>query len=233
MIETTNNSVLQSLVDHLKAELSAYKIRAHKAEERSKRESESLTKLFEALAKAQAQMEAGKKDCANTYFNSKYADLSSIVEASRAALTNNGLSVIQRICVSDTGAQVLLSRLCHNSGQWIESEVVLDPSKKDVQAMGSYITYMRRYAYASLVGVVTTDDDGEGAMKETRNPTKAAVETISRPQLVSLSEELQSRPGDLDYILNTASITKLSDLPASRYSGVMKWVQSTKGKESK
>ena len=57
-------------------------------------ESIELDKLYAALAKAQLEMFPAKTGSSNPYFKSKYADLASIVKASRKPLGANGLSVI-------------------------------------------------------------------------------------------------------------------------------------------
>lgn len=128
-------------------------------------ESSSLDKLFAGLAKAQIEMYPAKKTTKAHY--GKFADLSSVVEASRKALGNNGLSVIQRILRQGSAGMTLLTRLCHASGQWIESSMTVNPPKQDIQSLGSYLTYLRRYTYSSIVGVVVSgeDDDGEKAMQ--------------------------------------------------------------------
>jgi len=129
-------------------------------------ESSSLEKLFTSLAKAQIEMLPAKPESSNPFFKSKYADLASIVKSSRKALGNNGLSVIQRIVRNGSAGMTLLTRLCHASGQWIESSMTVNPPKQDIQSLGSYLTYLRRYTYSSIVGVVVSgeDDDGEAAI---------------------------------------------------------------------
>ena len=134
-------------------------------------ESQSLDKLYAALAKAQLEMLPAKTGSSNPYFKSKYADLASIVKASRKALATNGLAVIQRIVRNGSAGMTLLTRLCHASGQWIESSMTVNPPKQDIQSLGSYLTYLRRYTYSSIVGVVSSeeDDDAEAAIgRETR-----------------------------------------------------------------
>lgn len=128
--------------------------------------SQSLDKLYAALAKAQLDMLPAKTSSSNPYFKSKYADLASIVKASRGALATNGLAVIQRIVRNGSAGMTLLTRLCHASGQWIESSMTVNPPKQDIQSLGSYLTYLRRYTYSSIVGVVASeeDDDAEAAI---------------------------------------------------------------------
>ena len=127
---------------------------------------EKLGELFGALAKAQSVMLEAKTDSNNPFFKSKYADLSSIVRAARKPLGENGLSVTQFIHEKE-GNQFLHTRLGHTSGQWIDSFIRIQPPKEDIQSLGSYMTYLRRYCYAAIVGVVAAgeDDDGERTME--------------------------------------------------------------------
>ena len=135
-------------------------------------ESQSLDKLYAALAKAQLEMLPAKTGSSNPFFKSKYADLASIVKASRNSLGTNGLSVIQRIVRNGSAGMTLLTRLCHASGQWIESSMTVNPPKQDIQSLGSYLTYLRRYTYSSIVGVVACDDDDDGEAAIGRSPQK-------------------------------------------------------------
>jgi len=138
--------------------------------------SEQTGELAAALAKAQGEMGAATKDAANPFFKSRYADLSSIIEASRGALTKNGIAVIQ--VPSSEGARVTVAtRLLHASGQWIEGEVSATAKDATPQSVGSSITYLRRYALQSFVGVATADDDGESAQPE--RSAKAATERVA------------------------------------------------------
>lgn len=187
-------------------------------------ESTELAKLFEALAKAQMDMEVAKNDSSNPFFKSKYADLTSVVKASRPFLAKNGLCVLQTILPADDGKLFLHTRLCHASGQWVESKMPLNPLKQDIQTMGSYITYLRRYTYASIVGVVCSDDDdddGEAVMMHSRatdaQGEKPGNVKISKAQLQVLSQELEGCEEILEGILKGFKIGKLSDLAAKHY----------------
>jgi hypothetical protein len=185
-------------------------------------ESRELDKLYGSLAKAQLDMEIAKTDASNPYFKSKYADLTSIVKASRKYLASNGLAVLQRILPNGNGKDSLHTRLCHASGQWIESKMPIAPVKNDVQSTGSYITYLRRYCYAAIVGVVAEDedDDGEKEMQTARREDpkmQPAPETISKAQLQILSQELEGQEEILESILKGYKIVKLSDMLAKNY----------------
>lgn len=145
-----------------------------------KRETIELDKLLAALTKAQGALKVAKKDSNNPFFKNVYADLVSVIKASREALCANGLSVIQRLDLEE-GRLVLLTRLCHSSGQWIESAIAVNPPNNNIQTLGSYLTYLRRYTYAALVGVVASDedDDAEKAVQHDRKGRTSTVEGIS------------------------------------------------------
>lgn len=128
--------------------------------------SESIAELAKALVKAQSFMKPAAKDATNPFFKSKYADFQSIWESLRIPLTTNGLAVVQTTSVKDQ-MTILHTLLIHSSGEWISGEFPIHPTKPDPQALGSAMTYAKRYALAAICGVVTGDDDGEAAMDRT------------------------------------------------------------------
>lgn len=125
--------------------------------------SEQIGELAAALAKAQAEMHPAIKDSSNPFFKSKYADLASVWHACREALTKNGLGVVQAFRAPDTSRLELVTLLVHVSNQWIESVCPIVADKPGPQALGSVMSYMRRYALAAMVGVISEDDDAEEA----------------------------------------------------------------------
>ena len=126
--------------------------------------SENINELATALAKAQGAMRFAAKDANNPFFKSKYADLSSVVEAIRDALATNGLSYMQHLQQSEKHEVCVETVILHASGQWIGCGVVAIPvNKNDAQGYGSALTYARRYSLSAAVGVVADDDDGNAA----------------------------------------------------------------------
>ncbi len=117
--------------------------------------------LVEALSKARAEFDAVTKNAANPYFKSKYADLSEVLGAITPALSANGLVVVQPIEQTETGL-LLRTQLHHVGGGVIESTFAI-PENKDIQKLGSAITYIRRYSLSALFGVAPQDDDGNAA----------------------------------------------------------------------
>lgn len=124
--------------------------------------SPTLGALAASLAKAQGAMAGAKKDVANPFFKSKYADLASVWEACRDALSANQLAVIQ--LPSMVGKDVLVETLLlHSSGEWIRSRFAVPVTQPGPQGVGSATTYCRRYSLAAMVGVAPEDDDGNAA----------------------------------------------------------------------
>ena len=128
-------------------------------------QSESIANLAKALSIVQGKLTHAKKDSANPFFKSKYADLESVWDACRDLLANNGLAVAQFPgTYSDLDKTMSLTTvLTHESGEWISQEMSVPMSKVDAQGAGSCISYMRRYSLAAVVGVVQADDDGNAA----------------------------------------------------------------------
>lgn len=196
--------------------------------------SENLNELGAALAKAQSAMQVAGLNAENGHFKKGYADLAEVVRVSRPCLASNGLSVMQVMNENDYGF-VLITRLQHVSGQFIESSVRIKPqgnSRNDIQALASAITYMRRYCYASLVGVVASDedDDAESVVAETReafakgtalntkyNAKENTTITITREQLEELEYELAEYDDIADTVLTALRIRNLADMPKSKY----------------
>lgn len=142
--------------------------------------SEQINELAMALAKAQGEIKGAIKDTTNPYYGRKYADLSSVWDACREPLSKNGLSVLQTPGVNPAGQVTVETILMHLSGQWISGEVSMTPVREkkgegfleahDPQAIGSAISYARRYALASFIGIYQEDDDGNKATGDQSKP---------------------------------------------------------------
>lgn len=151
-------------------------------------QSDQINELMSALAKAQGHMSHASKDNQNPHFRSKYADLASVWQACRKPLSDNGLAVTQTLDIAGE-KQVLVTTLAHASGQWIKSIMILPTQKPGPQEIGSCLSYCRRYALASMVGVYQDDDDAEVAQKPYREtetkyiPTRTTLNEEQREQL--------------------------------------------------
>lgn len=162
--------------------------------------SSETEQLFGAMVTAQALIQKAKADSWNQYHRSWYADMASAVEATRPALSEAGLAVMQfpatrtgsvtrsyreetqngegqkvtrPVYFSDNTPMMetvpvvfvtIRTRVIHVSGQWIESvlEIPVSMGNRPAQAIGSVITYGRRYAWMSILGVASDEDDDDG-----------------------------------------------------------------------
>lgn len=120
--------------------------------------SESIKELATALAKAQGEFQAVKKDCENPFFKSSYADLASVVATVKPVMAKYGLSVCQLPSLGAKGP-IVTTVLLHSSGEWLSSELEVPAVKPDAQGIGSALTYGRRYALSAILGVASEDDD--------------------------------------------------------------------------
>ena len=144
------------------------------------RTSEQINEIATALSKTQAKLEDAVKDSTNPHYKSDYATLSSVLEAVRKPLSENGLCIIQTTDY-DEDRIILTTMLCHSSGQWLSSKTPLLMSKQDMQGLGSALSYARRYALAAIVGISQKDDDGEAVAGLGHSPAPKGLPTPQKP----------------------------------------------------
>lgn len=121
--------------------------------------------LAKALSVAQGMMSHAVKDATNPHFGKTYADLASVLDVAREPLAKNGLALTQQPQADDRTVH-LTTVLMHESGQWIKSTLSMVSKDSSSQALGSCITYARRYAASAVLGIAPDDDDGEKSMGE-------------------------------------------------------------------
>lgn len=127
--------------------------------------------IYSQLVEAQGEFPAVTKDRENPYFNSKYATFKAIVEKVRPVLTRHGLGFMQ---TARDG--VLVTEVFNGAGQTVSSAVPLVTSATTPQALGSALTYAKRYGLQCALGIAVeddeSDDDGNRASKPTaRKPS--------------------------------------------------------------
>lgn len=140
--------------------------------------SDKTDKIIPAFIAAEHAVGAVKKTANNPHFKSKYADLEAVMDACGEALKANGLAVWQS--VSEDGSR-LVTRLYHDSGQWIEGYTPLIIVKQDMQGLGSAYTYARRYGLMAALGIAPEDDDGNAAVKTPANTAPGKQEAPKTP----------------------------------------------------
>ena len=134
--------------------------------------SDEIGELIAALCSAQAEMGSIGRDGKNPHFKSQYATLDNILDTVRPILSKNGLVLIQG-CKNEQTEKIsgldVTTTLAHKSGQWIATHVYVPVNKQDAHAVGSALTYGRRYGAAAILAISTdNDDDGNAAVTQHR-----------------------------------------------------------------
>jgi hypothetical protein len=142
----------------------------------------ALKNLNAALGKAQMKFTPAVKDLKNAYGGYKYVPLENIISASRTALADNHLTVMQ-FPASDLERKTvtLITRLAHwDSGEWVQNSLEVPAElalgkdgalKFNQQTIGGGVTYARKIAYKPILGVADSDDDIDSAPEQ---PTQDA-----------------------------------------------------------
>jgi hypothetical protein len=116
-----------------------------------------------ALAKFQSICPKVIKDSTNPHLKSRYAGLDSVLPTIKGPLAEAGLTFTQSPFIAENGAPILKTTITHiESGEFIQSIMPLLLVKQDSQALGSAITYARRYSLVSMLGLDVADEDDDG-----------------------------------------------------------------------
>ena len=163
------------------------------------RSSETFAALASALAKAQAHLVNPEKSLTATITTGRagetersfrYAPLSSGLEIVRKTLSEHEIAVIQTTAVDQASRMLnLTTLLAHSSGEWIASHwpVCSIAEIASPHRMGAALTYARRYALFTLVGIAGEDDlDAPDLCDGPRSPAPPADERSLKPGMDSL-----------------------------------------------
>jgi hypothetical protein len=159
------------------------------------RSSETVAALASALAKAQAELVNPEKSLTATIRTGRpgdgersfrYAPLSSGLDIVRKTLGQHEIATLQTTAIDQTAGMVnLTTTLAHASGEWIASDWPVCPIAETAnpQRMGAALTYARRYALFTLVGIAGEDDlDAPDLCEGARSQTSSADERPLMPR---------------------------------------------------
>ncbi len=167
--------------------------------------SEQIEALSKALSVAQSQIEPPKRtETANAgKYQYSYSDLAGVWEAIRKPLAENGLAVMQfpKTFQDMVTVETLLS---HESGQWVMNSLTMSLSRPDPQAVGSAITYARRYSLMALVGVAPEDDDAAAAMPQNAREAATLQKKVTGTKLALDASE----PVDAGWVAETTDYAR-------------------------
>ena len=138
--------------------------------------SDQINELATALSAAQAEMKNATLNKVNPHFKSKYADLAGIRDTVTPALTKHGLAVVQGTDTTEGGI-VVVTRLLHKSGQWMESRFPIAYDKP--QTMGSAYTYARRYSLSAMCSISADEDDDANAANASTHEKPAVMPSVA------------------------------------------------------
>ena len=140
--------------------------------------SPTISSLAPALLKVQTSLRPLYKDASNPFLNSKYVTLSTVLETCREALSENGILLIQRVVASAPGTVTVETRFIHApSSEWIAGLTCIPIPEEEQrmnssQAVGSCISYGRRYGLMSMLGLAAVDDDTDAEFRTTPAPPR-------------------------------------------------------------
>lgn len=177
------------------------------------------TKFAEAFIKAQLEMTNALKDSTNPHFKSKYADLTAVREACIPALNKNDIAVLQPIIQLD-GKQYVKTILLHKSGESMDCLTEIVNERNTAQAIGSGITYARRYGLQSLTCIGAEDDDGNEASKQAEKKIEP-IKNITIEQGIEIENFSKSIGFDIKNICLYYKINSIIELPAKYFTPVM------------
>lgn len=174
--------------------------------------SESIGAIAKALAAAQRAIRPAVRDATNPHFRSRYADLAAIDEACRPHLAANGIAILQASSFTD-GCACCTTTLVHaDSGEWFAATLSLPVERPTPQAIGSALTYARRYSLSSLAAVPAGDDD-DGEAAEGRGDPRRVSGGASLTPSIPVPPPAAVVPFDPPVTLNVADLPEDYDGP--------------------
>jgi hypothetical protein len=194
-----------------------------------------MKEISAALVRAQKAFGPALKTSSNPHFKSRYADLATVVEAVIDGLNSNGIALVQKTALCDTGV-IVETTFIHESGESMSTgQLHVPASKHDAQGYGSALTYARRYSLMAACGVAPEDDDGNAAVAARPAPAQRRQEPLAGPNELSAITSLAASVGvPMDAIAATYGINSIDQLPLSKVAEVIARLQkkAAQAKES-
>ena len=131
--------------------------------------------IYQKLNNFRVAVGAIRKDKTNPYHKSKYADINAVLAVITEPLSQAGLVDVDTTRIDENGNMYLITRIVNidNPNEFIEIETpLLLKDKNNPQALGSALTYGRRYNRVTLLGLEQEDDDGNNAAGLRHNSTQ-------------------------------------------------------------
>ncbi|MDE3022110.1 MAG: ERF family protein [Pseudomonadota bacterium] len=185
--------------------------------------SEDISELLKALMAAEDEFESIQmtKTGQAGSFKFHYADLKECFRATKPALKKHGLKC--NGCFANQEGRLTLSLILSHaaSGQWMKSTMPITPASNSPTDLGKFITYMRRYMYVTLLGVVS-DEDVEGDALDAVDAKKSDNRLISKDQCDELTNLILDSGRTVQEVLDKHKIKSLDSISEKTYKS---WVQ--------
>ena len=178
-----------------------------------------LDQLLPALLKAQSAIKPAAKASTNPHFKSKYASLPDIWEVVSGPLHAAGLLVIQGVGLQDDTGLTVETSVCHAaSGQLLTTGIRVPVIAENAQAIGSAISYGRRYGLMTLLAVVSdeTDDDGNAATASAP-PARAASAASAADKIMPFGKHKGVKLGAIAPVALEATIKWCTETDAEKF----------------
>lgn len=158
----------------------------------------------------------------------RYADLGDVLDECKRACSNFGLSITQNGTCDPNGMLAVSTTVIHApSGQWVSFPSMMLRMPSDAQALGSALTYLRRYALLTIFGIAPDDDDGREATRVARQSEAASGYRSEAERMIhELINDMS--PDDARLLradFRTTFNMGLSDLPISKHGDALTWAR--------
>ena len=150
-------------------------------------------KIYKKLHEAKKEIGVVKKNAKNPHFKNTYADLNALIDAVEPILLEKGLIMLQPIKDGKVYTQIIDIDTFESVESWID----LSPNLT-AQALGSQITYYRRYTLQSLMSLQSDDDDGQKA--SVPQPIVKEILQVGSTNFIRCVDALKEGKGTLEQI---------------------------------
>lgn len=150
-------------------------------------------KIYAKIHEAKKEIGVVKKNAKNPHFKNTYADLNALIDAVEPILLEKGLILLQPIKDGKVHTQIIDI----DSGEMIESNIDLSPNLT-AQALGSQITYYRRYQISSILSLMADDDDGHKA--SVPQPIVKEILQVGSTNFIRCIDALKESKGTIEQI---------------------------------
>lgn len=222
-----NNNLIAKLVD----KISILEDRIHTVITESssiiiETQSKELDKLGPLLPIVQSEIGNIGKNRTNTHFNSKYADLDSILSSVFPIINKHGLFLYFEVILWNR-KKILRTKLIHGESlQWIGTLATLPQEGVSSQEYGKAETYQKKYSVRNILGITTADDvDDDDGESERKNTFKNNSGVISSAQLSKLMEFTSADEKARQEICDTLKISDITYIKKSDFASALTFIK--------